>query len=127
MQRDWLTTQEAADLLGLSAWTLAGAVRSGVLRAERHAGRRWRIARDDLERWVLSTRVTNRLMAPRRDRYVSPDRRPHVELLDETGLSDDSLAELLGVSRDRVRRWREHGVPNLYVARLRRIAGQAAP
>lgn len=84
------------------------------------SGRRWRIGLADLDSWVRS-RPAGGVVYVAPGRYVSVDRRPHVDLLERSGLSDGEVARTLGVSAARVARWRQAGVPNLYVMRLSRL------
>ncbi len=51
--RYWFTVRQAKDHIGLSERTILDACRSGALKAsQRVGGGRWRIHRDDLERWA---------------------------------------------------------------------------
>jgi excisionase family DNA binding protein len=96
------------------------ALRSGDLAGDRLRGGRWRVDRDEVERWVMSRRVVSDCV-PGPARYGSISRRPHVDLLAASELDDHALAEVLGVTATRISRWRLFGVPNLYVARLRQV------
>jgi excisionase family DNA binding protein len=118
----WVSVREAAELVGRSESWVRGEVRSGALVGCRGQGRRWLIRRADLMR-ALTSPAPVPLSAPS-GRYVSADRRSHAELLDATGLSDEAVAEFLGVATSRVHRWHMHGVPNLYVARLRALVAE---
>jgi hypothetical protein len=118
-----MSVREAAELACRSESWVREEVRSGGLLGRRGQGRRWLICRADLLRAVTSPAPIP-LSAPS-GRYVSADRRSHAELLDATCLSDDAVAGFLGVAVSRVRRWHIHGVPNLYVARLRALVADA--
>jgi excisionase family DNA binding protein len=120
---EWLSSREASELLGVSVRTLSRAARSGSVSAERGAGGRWLIERASALAWLCSDPVPRRVRL-RPDRYGSVDRRPHVELLDATGLSDRELAAQLRVAVSKLRRWREVGVANLYVARIRALTDE---
>jgi excisionase family DNA binding protein len=124
----WLTVGEASGLLGVPVWRVSEMVRWGGLLARRDGGGDWLIERAELAAWSLSSPAPRRVRV-RADRYVSRDHRPHVDLLEAVGLADAELAFAVGVAARRVARWHEHGVPNLYVARLRALigSGRAGP
>ena len=117
----WLSSQEAADLLGLPLWRVRHAARTAKVTAEREPGWPWRIERASLLAWAMSVPYPRR-RRPRPDRYWSGDRRPHVELLESLDLSDEAVAAALVVRPELVVRWHEFGVANLYVARLEALA-----
>jgi excisionase family DNA binding protein len=117
---------EVAEELGLSVWQVRRLAESGDLPAER-VGRRWVFDPGVVAAWqdpgttVGVRRVQRSVMVPSY-RYLSPDRRPHVELLESMGLSDEEVATALGVAVSKVRRWHEHGVASNCVGRLRCLA-----
>jgi phage terminase Nu1 subunit (DNA packaging protein) len=94
-------------LLGVSVRRVQAVARSGAVVTRRGPGRCWLFDRQSLVAWSV---------------LVSPDRRPHVELLGTVGVPDEVLANRLGVKLSTVRRWHRRGVPNLYVAQLRSLA-----
>jgi excisionase family DNA binding protein len=120
---EWLSSREASELLGVPVRTVSRAARSGSVSAVRRPGGRWLIDRASALAWLCSEPVPRRAQL-RPDRYGSVDRRPHVELLDATGLSDRELAAQLGVAVSKIRRWREVGVANVYVARIRALTDE---
>jgi hypothetical protein len=121
----WVSSATASVLTGASRSTLVQAARSGVISARTGPGGSWLFDRASLAAWAVPVKLGRARV--RSDRYVSSDRRPHVELLEAVGLADEVLPEVLGVPAWRVRRWRSAGVPNLYVARLRSLAGRSDP
>lgn len=54
MNQDFLDPEQAAAMLGLSAYTVRAYARQGVIPAHK-IGRTWRFSRADLEDWVLSS------------------------------------------------------------------------
>ena len=119
----WVSSAEASGLTGASRSKVVRAARSGVVSARKGPGGRWLIDRSSLAAWMVPVALGHARV--RSDRYVSLDRRPHVALLEAVGLADEELAAVLGVAVSRVRRWRSAGVPNLYVGRLRYLAGRS--
>jgi hypothetical protein len=103
-------------------WRVLEMVRWGGLLAQRDRGGDWLIDRAELATWSLSSPAPQRVRV-RADRYVSLDHRPHVDLLEAVGMTDAELAAAVGVAARRLARWHDHGVPNLYVARLRALIG----
>jgi MerR family transcriptional regulator, copper efflux regulator len=56
---EYLTVSEAAQLLGVSAWTLRNWDRTGKLKSHRHPVNRYRLyRREDLEALLLRVRTT---------------------------------------------------------------------
>jgi hypothetical protein len=121
----WVSSATASVLTGASRSTVMQLARSGVVLARKGPGGCWLFDRVSLAAWAVP--VDPGRARVRSDRYVSSDRRPHVELLEAVGLADEVLAAVLGVAAWRVRRWRSEGVPNLYVGRLRSLAGRSDP
>jgi hypothetical protein len=117
----WIRSAGAADLLGVSVRRVQAVARSGAVVTRRGPGRCWLFDRQSLVAWSVLVPAPRRRPA-RPSRYVSPDRRPHVELLGTVGVPDEVLANRLGVKLSTVRRWHRRGVPNLYVAQLRSLA-----
>jgi excisionase family DNA binding protein len=124
--RRGLGCSDVAQELGLSVWQVRRLAESGDLPAAR-LGRRWVFDPAVVTAWqdpgatVGVRRIQRSVMVPSY-RYVSPDRRPHVELLESLDLTDDEIAAALGVAVSKVRRWHEHGVASNCVGRLRALA-----
>ena len=121
----WVTVTEGAALLGVSRSRVLRALRWGVLSGRRERRNLWLVDGEALMVWSLGRRVGVGVAAVRSDRYVSVDGRPHVELLDRSGLTDEEIAAAVGVDARRVVRWRERGVPGLYVACVRQLSEAA--
>jgi len=124
--RGGLSSAEVADRLGVSVNLVGQLARSGELPAVR-VGRRWLFDEAVVAAWVdpqcdMGVRRERRSLKATPYRYMALDRRPHVELLESLGLSDEQLAAALGVSVAKVRRWHEFGIPNVCVGRVRRLA-----
>ena len=54
MPQEWLTTGQAAALLGISRSTVVRYIEAGTLEARRLPGGHWRIARSDAEKLLRS-------------------------------------------------------------------------
>jgi hypothetical protein len=123
----WLTVPEAAARLGLSPGGFRGLAKRVGITIQRRGNR------PGVSAWeVKALRVHSQIPTGSYSRESMPykGRRnagevQHLELLDSVASgrrwTDTRVANALGVHRDRIPRWRSHGVPNCYVPALRAL------
>ncbi len=80
MNEVFLNTEQAAEMLNLSAYTIRAYARQGIIPAHK-VGRTWRFSRTDLDEWVLAQRQPSSpadgLVARDRPASAAPDTLPY--------------------------------------------------
>ena len=66
MPGEWLTTGQAAELLGVSRSTVVRYIEAGTLEARRLPGGHWRIRRSEAERLLRDDSESERTLSSRR-------------------------------------------------------------
>ena len=66
MPGEWLTTGQAAELLGVSRSTVVRYIEAGTLEARRLPGGHWRIRRSDAEKLLRDDSASERTVSSRR-------------------------------------------------------------
>ncbi len=66
MPGEWLTTGQAAELLGVSRSTVVRYIEAGTLEARRLPGGHWRIRRSDAEKLLRDDSESERTVSSRR-------------------------------------------------------------
>jgi excisionase family DNA binding protein len=66
MPGEWLTTGQAAELLGVSRSTVVRYIEAGTLEARRLPGGHWRIRRNEAERLLRDDSESERTLSSRR-------------------------------------------------------------
>lgn len=103
----------AAGRVGIGHGMVLRAVHAGELQASR-SGRRWYITLADLEAWAEAMGLDP--LGPQTGGFL-------VGLLErvlaQPGWGEERVALALGVHPETVRRWRQRGVPNRYIRRVR--------
>lgn len=109
----------AAERVGVGHGMVLRAVHAGELRATR-SGRRWYVTLADLEDWAEATGLDP--VGPQTSGFL-------VGLLErvlaQPGWGEERVALALRVHPGTVRRWRQRGVPNLNIRRVRELSESA--